>query len=158
MAFLCLYGVSLLAGCSDSGGTPSQTTLSGAVTGTYTIQQTIPDVGATYMLTGMGTVAPLGQVQVAGSFRTPGNIATGTATGQLTLTGSSGTTTLTLTGPQQAGFSPPPSAFHYTVTGTTGSGATGTNSALTNSGNITLTLVPSSTTTGSGTFTMNFGP
>jgi hypothetical protein len=94
--------------------------LSGQVSGTWLEQPTIPDVGHTQTLSGSGVVAPLGMAQVSGELHTPGFVARGETTGTITLSNADGSVTLRLVGPPQAGFSPPPSSFQYTITGGTG--------------------------------------
>lgn len=157
IAFLCLYAAALLAGCDDSGGTPTVTTLAGTVTGTYTIPQGPRDSDSSYILTGMGTVAPLGQVQASGIISTSGGVSGFESTAPLTLTNSGGSITLALVGFSQANVGPPPTTFHYTVAGTTGTASIGSGQSINNSGNITLALAPG-TPAGSGQFTITFGP
>ncbi len=111
--------------------------LNGSIGGPNSSTVTNPDVGASLSLDGSGRVAPLGQVSSTGSLHMTGFIKTGHATGTLTLEGPKGSVTLALEGPSQAGFSGPPSALTYTITGGTGpyAGATGRGTA-------TLTTTP----------------
>lgn len=87
----------------------------------------IPDIGKTYNLTGNGTVTPLGTVQLSGSLHTPGNIASGYATGTITLSNTNGSLVLQLTGPLQTGFLPLPTSFSITIQNGTGQYANYTN-------------------------------
>jgi hypothetical protein len=102
--------------------------LTGQVSGTWTPEFTLPDVGAMQGLTGPGKVKPLDAVQANGTLNLPGFVAQGEATGTLTLTNRRGSVTLALVGPPQPGFSGPPSSFHYTVAGATGAFAHATGS------------------------------
>jgi hypothetical protein len=95
-------------------------TLSGEVDGTWSIQAGPPDRGEAQTLTGSGTVQPLGSVGATGTLRLPGFIASGRATGTLTLANAQGSVTLQLTGPLQRGPSVPPRQFSYKITGATG--------------------------------------
>jgi hypothetical protein len=126
-----------------------QLTLSGTFTGTWTPVLVVPDLGFPQTLHGAGTVGPLGTVQASGSIATPGFVWQGRSTGTFTLTGAAGSITIQLVGPLQGGFSPPPSAFNYTITGGTGAyaGATGKG---------TVTLAETRAAAGGGTFTMTF--
>jgi hypothetical protein len=95
--------------------------LAGTITGTYSIAPTMnPDAGKLYRFTGTGTAGMLGQVSVTGSVHTLGFVATGHATGTLTLSNSHGSVTLTLTGPSQPGFSGMPATIAYRITAATG--------------------------------------
>jgi hypothetical protein len=89
--------------------------------------QNRPDVGTTYSLGTFGPFSGLGRAVVSGTLHTVGFIAQGQATGTLTLYAHRGSLTLTLTGPTQPGFSPLPSSFLFSITGSTGrlAGATG---------------------------------
>ena len=105
--------------------------LKGKIHGTYTVRKANPDTGSTYQLTASGEVHPLGRSEATGSFHTPGNIANGHAEGTLTLSDPKGGVTLTLVGPAQPAFAPPPSQFAFTITGGTGKfqGAQGSGTA-----------------------------
>lgn len=94
--------------------------LVGQVAGTYTQLPSVPDAGGSYRLSGNGTVAPLGTVRAEGTLHTPGFIAHGTTTGDLTLSNPKGTLTLNLTGPQQRGLSDAPTTLRFVVSGGTG--------------------------------------
>ncbi len=119
--------------------------LDGTIKGTYKLAPTLPDIGATYVFNGSGHAGAMGTVTAAGTVTLPGFIATGHATGTLKLTrvsasaAHSGSVTLKLTGPTEAGFGPFPTDLAYVITAGTGAfaGATG-------SGIIAITLVPGS--------------
>jgi hypothetical protein len=121
---------------------PSRTTLlNGTVSGTYSLAPVPVDVGADYVLSGSGTAGRLGAVTAQGNVGLPGLIATGNASGTLTLTtaGTSaatpGSVTLKLTGPTEKGFGPFPSTLSYTITSGTGAFA-----SASGSGSIAATL------------------
>jgi hypothetical protein len=109
----------------------------GTLTGTFTQMRHIADTGASYALTGGGSVRPLGKVTVNGSMTAPGFVRVGRASGTLTLTGSGGTVKVRLLGPEEGGFKPLPERFHFTA----GSG-TGAYQHLTGSGIALLRLTP----------------
>lgn len=94
--------------------------LRGLVTGSYTTPFTNPDLGHAYDFAGAGTIPLLGSVSLAGQISTPGFVASGTAAGQLTLTGPQGSVTLSLKGPPEPGFGPLPRKLAFTVTSATG--------------------------------------
>jgi hypothetical protein len=124
----------------------------GNATGTWTVAQPIAaDVGTTQTLAGSGTIAILGAVQGSGTLHTPGFIVRGYTTGTMVFSNAQGSITLSLIGQQpQPGFSPPPSAFNYSITGGKGAyaGASG-------SGVATLTETPPGQSV-PGQFTMTF--
>jgi hypothetical protein len=95
--------------------------LAGTISGTYSIAPTTnPDAGKLYLFNGAGTAGMLGQVTAAGSIRTLGFVATGQATGTLTLSNSQGSVTLKMIGPSQPGFSNLPATLTYQITAATG--------------------------------------
>jgi hypothetical protein len=95
--------------------------LAGTITGTYTIPPLLnPDAGVTYIFNGSGNAGALGAVTATGSVRLPGFIASGKATGTLTLSNSQGSVSLQLTGPMQAGFGAFPSTLNFVITSATG--------------------------------------
>ena len=109
--------------------TPRDLALNGTVHGTYT-SHSLPDVGTTYDLTGHGHVSHLGRTSLTGNLHSVGFIVMlpvsattpdAHATGQVFLSDSRGTVTLTLTGPPQEAFANLPDRFTYKVTN--GSGA-----------------------------------
>jgi hypothetical protein len=93
--------------------------LQGTVRGGYFVSIGIPDTGSTYRIGTVGRIAPLGQTSETAQVHTIGFIASGTATGTMTIRASRGSLTLKLTGPVQPGFSPLPSTLSYTITGGT---------------------------------------
>ncbi len=110
--------------------------VNGKLTGAFTLVAGLPDVGRTYNLTGTGSVSVVGSVAATGSVRTLGFIASGHATGDITLTQGSSSVVLHLEGPVQTGFSGLPTSFHYTVQSANGVFANWTNT----SGNLELRL------------------
>ena len=93
---------------------------------------------ATYQFTdGTAFLEIMGQVDVTGTIQGIGFRTTGRATGQLTLTNSQGSVTLSLTSPVHHGFVPLPTQFQFKVIGTTGA-----YKGLTKSGSIDLTINP----------------
>jgi hypothetical protein len=119
----------------------SSLSLNGTISGTYKLAPVLADIGATYVFTGTGAAGAVGPVALSGSVHLPGFIATGKASGTLTLDDisasavKSGSVTLSVTGPTEAGFGPFPGTLSYVITGGTGAfaGATG-------SGTIAVTL------------------
>jgi hypothetical protein len=91
--------------------------LQGTVRGGYFVSFGVPDVGSTYRIGTVGRLTPLGQTSEAAQVHTTGFIATGTATGTMTIRGSRGSLALKLVGPVQPGFSPLPSTLSYTING-----------------------------------------
>jgi hypothetical protein len=89
--------------------------LAGTISGSFKISSVIPDIGQTYELTGAGSAGALGHVNAAGSVKLPGFIASGRARGILTLSNSSGSVTLLLTGPIEHGSGPFPSTLTYVL-------------------------------------------
>ncbi len=94
--------------------------LSGAVSGFWSQQAGLPDVGASQTLTGNGVVAPLGAVQARGQLQLPGFIVAGVAEGTMDLKNAHGSVTVRLVGPAQPGFSATPSLLTYGILGGTG--------------------------------------
>ena len=122
--------------------------LTGKITGTYTIPPLLnPEAGQTYIFNGSGTAGALGAVTATGSVHLPGFIASGKATGTLTLSNSLGSVTLTLTGPPQAGFGAFPSTLSFVITSATGAYANDSDT-----GTIKVTLQPSASASGPNTF------
>lgn len=80
----------------------------------------IPDIGSSLSIQGQGKLSPLGSVRFSGTLHGTGFVATGEATGSLTLTNKRGSVTLSLEGPPQPGFTPPGSGtYQFHVTGGT---------------------------------------
>jgi hypothetical protein len=95
--------------------------LNGKAQGTTRSVPTNPDGGATLALEGSGRITPLGQVRVSGTLHGTGFIQQGQAGGTLRLTNARGSVTLSLVGPTQRGFLPPPSGtYSFTVESGTG--------------------------------------
>jgi hypothetical protein len=95
-----------------------------------------PDVGKAVFLNGGGFVSHLGNVSVSGQVHGTGFIATGHATGTVTLSNALGRVKLQLTGPTQPGFSPFPATFTYKIVE-----ATGRYKGLTGNGHADLVIV-----------------
>jgi hypothetical protein len=149
--------------------------LSGMATGKYHAR-TIPDAGKTYTFLGAGQIVPLGHTDVTGFVQLPGLIvppptaSSGTtpptveAHGQLFLSDTRGTVTLTLSAPSHDNATTLPPYFSYTITNASGQfrGDKG-------SGIVVIVVDPAPTSTSStttnapgateqGTFTMVFVP
>ncbi len=109
----------------DAGGTavvapkPHATSVKGTLTGTYTTPLGNPDARS-YVFTGTGTAGSLGTVNVSGIITPPGFIRTAPATGELTMTGATGTATLSLTGHTQPGGSALPQNMKFVISSGTG--------------------------------------
>jgi hypothetical protein len=136
--------------------------LRGRIQGTWVNRPTLPDTGSIQLLTGSGTVAPLGSATAQGNLHTPGFVLRGRTEGMLTLSGPRGSITVRLVGPEQRGFSPPPSTFHYRIIGGTGrfAGASGSGTARFHeqSGPVCEPGLPCDPLVHGGTFTLTFGP
>jgi hypothetical protein len=95
--------------------------LNGEAHGTTRTVRTNPDAGTTVALDGSGRVSPLGQVHVSGTLHGTGFIQQGQAGGTVRLSNARGSVTLSLEGPTQGGFTPPPSGtYRFTVESGTG--------------------------------------
>jgi len=127
--------------------------LSGTLHGAYVFNHLNPDTGGTYQFGVEGNITPLGQTGDSGRIQTTGFIATGRATGTLTIAAPKGSLKLQLTGPVQGGFGALPSALSYTITSGTRSyrGATG-------SGSMVVTLNSSVFSSGFGLVSLRFVP
>ena len=127
--------------------------LSGTLHGGYVFNHLNPDTGGTYSFGVEGKITPLGQTGDSGRIQTTGFIATGKATGTLTIAVPRGTLKLQLTGPVQGGLAALPSTLSYTITSGTHSyrGATG-------SGSIVVTLNSSIFSSGFGLVSLRFAP
>jgi hypothetical protein len=125
--------------------------LSGTVRGGYIVSGLIPDVGKSYQFGVAGRISPLGQTGDNGQIHTTGFIATGVATGTMTIGAPRGTIKLQLTGPTQPGFAPLPSTMSYTI-----NGGTGLYQKATGSGTIDITLTSNVFSYGFGLMTISF--
>jgi hypothetical protein len=94
--------------------------LAGQGCGTYTGKSLVVDAGPSYTLHGTAVLFRMGQVTVDGSVNGLGLIASGYATGTLTLRNDDGTVTIELKGPKQTAFTPLPEDWQYSVTSATG--------------------------------------
>jgi hypothetical protein len=108
----------------------NQVFLNGSLQGVYLMNQGLPDVGARYSLFAAGRLTPIGPVAFVGNFTTLGFIAQGQVHGTVTLYAQGGTLTLSLLGPTQKGFSPPPSQFQFQITHGTGAYANDTGAGM----------------------------
>lgn len=113
--------------------------LRGAVDGTFSSSDGIPDAGAMQTLQGAGAVAPLGTVRVRGELSLPGFILHGRSTGSFTLTNSAGSVTIHVTGEAHGGRGTLP---HTTVGRFTIIGGSGAYAAAAGSGRAVLTETP----------------
>jgi len=95
-------------------------TLSGILFGGVVAGPASHDAGSSYDLAAIGDLAGLGETLLTGDLRSPGFIASGHASGELTLTSRRGTVRLDLEGPSQRGFARLPQRFHFTVEAGTG--------------------------------------
>jgi hypothetical protein len=99
---------------------PIIVSLDGTTRGSFKSSSPVPDVGRTYNVLATGRFAGYGVGVVSGTLHSLGFIASGQATGTLTVSLPGGTVTLSLTGPSQRGFSPLPTEFSFVVTKGTG--------------------------------------
>jgi hypothetical protein len=99
----------------------------GVVSGTWVPGPAPKGGGTLQVLTGSGTVSPVGPVQAALKLQVPGTAQAGRASGTLTLTTTRGTVTLQLQGPLTRGLGGTTLPLNYKITGGTGkyAGATG---------------------------------
>jgi hypothetical protein len=128
--------------------------LHGTGSGIYGGLQIIVDTGNSFTLTGTVELRDLGSFTVTGGVQGVGMIASGRATGELTLTNAHGTITLALHGAVQSAFSQPPSTLVYSVTG-----GTGAFRHLTGYGTVDMHRVPAPVSFGhpqTGTITLTF--
>ena len=143
----------LLAAAASTPAASQRIQLSGEARGTYVLKMANPDVGKTYLFTGIpGPLSPLGRSKPTGTIQAPGFIANGRSLGTLLVTNAFGSLTLHVTGPAHPGGPPFPSVFNYTITHGTGryKGHTGT-------GYIALSLTPSPSLKASTVQTGRFG-
>jgi hypothetical protein len=146
MTLLSGLATTVHAAASAMVSTPVQTiSLTGTANGNYISRQSNPDVGTSYNFTARGRIAPLGQTFDVGSFRTPGFIQNGQTQGRLTLIGPRGTVRLSITEVTPTG-TPTANVFHFTYTIT---GGTGRFRHAQGTGNLDVTLTPSTSSTNS---------
>jgi hypothetical protein len=100
--------------------TASRVFLNGMMSGLYSAEQQVPDIGTSYHVITSGRFIHNGKAAVDGDLHSLGFIARGQAGGTLTAITPHGALTLELTGPTQPGFSPLPTHFQFTITGGTG--------------------------------------
>jgi hypothetical protein len=129
--------------------------LHGTGAGSYVGNSLVVDAGTYDKLTGTVELPKVGSFTLTGSIQGVGMIAKGRATGELVLTNSHGSITVSLQGPAQTGFSALPGEFAYTVSGATGEYAR----LFGRSGAMSLSLLPAPTAFGvppQGAFTLKF--
>jgi len=138
-----------IAGASSTSTTPTIISLVGTLKGDYHLKPGLPDVGATYILFGHGTLKPVRAVDVTGHVEQLGFVASGHAKGLIVISTPQGSLTLKLQGPKQKGFAPLPDSFSVTITN-------GSGSYLKDRGHGKLVLVldPANAGAEHGTFTM----
>ncbi len=111
--------------------------LQGTVTGIFTVLPGLPDTGVSQSLTGNGTVAPLGHLNLTGSLHLTGMLAHGHATGTLTLNFGTDSLIVRLTGPAQPSFGGAPSFLYFSI-----AGGSGVYRRAVGYGKVTLTELP----------------
>jgi hypothetical protein len=132
--------------------------LNGTTRGAYSFVTKNPDIGKSYTVATVGKFKTYGEGTVVGTLHTLGNVASGHATGTLTVYLPGGTVTLSLTGPLQKGFSPLPTEFSFVITKGTGKFHNAVGDPV-GAGTVTLSLKPipgSTATAGAGQLTMVF--
>ena len=93
----------------------------GTLSGTFSVENNaIVDAGKAYTVSGSGSIGTIGSVTATGSLQSLGFISSGHATGTITLINGTDRAVLHLQGQTQAGFSPLPATFSYSVQNTTG--------------------------------------
>jgi hypothetical protein len=125
--------------------------LNGTVRGAYFVSLGNPDTGSTYQIGAAGRISPLGQTGETARIRTTGFIASGMATGTMSIAAPRGTLTLRLTGPVQPGFAPLPGTLSYTITG-----GTRAYRNVTGAGSIDVTINSSVDSSNFGLITLSF--
>jgi hypothetical protein len=127
--------------------------LAGWISGTWTLQPTLPDTGTVQKMRASASFSGLGVAQVSGTLTTPGFVALGgSAQATLQITTARGSVTIQLTGPvphPSPGGSP--TTWHFTIVGGTGAyaGASG-------SGSTTLREKPAAHPTTAASFSLLF--
>lgn len=92
----------------------------GWMAGEFAVRPVAADKGERIDVVGTGRLAHTGGVTVTGHLDGVGLVVHGRAHGTLTLSNKHGSVTLRLTGPEESGFGPLPTRFHYQVVGGTG--------------------------------------
>jgi hypothetical protein len=126
--------------------------LAGTLTGTYT--SSAPggaDLGRSYVLTASGSLRGIRKLRLTGTLKTPGNVATGPAGGELDLFTFRGEQMIQVTSGPVPGLSPLPQFFRYTLSGGTGP----YKREIGQFGSLTLQLTPAPGGS-SGTFSLTF--
>ncbi len=134
---------------AHTGNHMEESPLDGKGHGSYTVNLIQSGAGITYTLSGTAKFAGLGNVTVGGTVHSVGFIREGNASGELTFTNANGSVTVALKGPTQAGFSPLPQKFTYTVIS-----GTGQYQNLSASGTLQLVLKATDGNPQTGTFTL----
>lgn len=93
--------------------------ISGEASGHYSTSAPVSGSGSVFSFSGAGKVAGLGHVQVMGSVTAVG-AGRGHAQGVITISSSTGSYMIEVTGPQQRAFAMLPTNFHYHVLQSTG--------------------------------------
>jgi hypothetical protein len=134
--------------------TPPPAVLSGTITGTYVLGPSLSTTGATYQLTGSGSVGPAGAVTASAFLQALRFLSPGHAGGLVTLSNARGTVVVQPSGTAQAGGVRLPATFTFRVAWGTGAYA-----HLNHGGTVGLRLTPAShpTRTDSGSFLLTFG-
>ena len=126
--------------------------LAGTLTGTFTSSAPgMKDVGTSYSFTATGSLRGIRKLRLTGTVRTPGNVMTGQAGGELDLFTFRGEQMIQVTSGPLAGLSPLPQLFQYTLSGGTGP----YKREIGQFGSLTLLLTPGPGGS-SGTFTLTF--
>jgi hypothetical protein len=140
-----------LFGIAQAAPLPATSThpLAGQGGGVYIVNRAFnPLTAITAALHGTADLNRLGHTTLEGMLHTVGATTIGRATGVMTFSNLSGSTTINLTGPLQAAFADLPPQFAYAVTHSTGAYA-----HVTDTGTLTLTLTPA--TVGTAPPTLN---
>ena len=111
--------------------------LAGTMRGTADVVAGLPDTGQTYQFLASGKLTGFGSGLLSGRVRTVGFIASGQATGYLTLSSFRGSIVMKVEGPAQSGPSGLPTKLHFDV-----QSGTGAYRNLVDSGTITINGTP----------------
>jgi hypothetical protein len=119
-----LESLTLLSGFAAPAATATAAqaavTLSMTTSGYYATVRQNPDIGTTTYFLTFGNLPGIGPAAVAGAINTPGFIASGQATGTLTVYTYQGTLTLFVTSALIPGFSALPTQLNWIITQATG--------------------------------------